>query len=301
LLLGADPQVVHSTWQGINDQGHGTLDVPAALAQLMSGNLELDMEPKVGKLTANVLGKPVKGKVQSWESDTITVGPSEPFNAVFEIGPSTSKVTVEVFDIDTHNNSASAFWPNALEVHLQSAKRTSISHPVGVYWYPYDYGNSFDIVVEDGLWTLAGTSWDYIPMEPGLMKLSLIGDYSNEAPVNFKVRLIRENFKQKEENRIASGVIKTDAMTLVPVHIPEGTSMAAFDLTWHRDWNKFPTSDLDMLVLDPDWNLASVGGATMNAPERAVIEAPSAGTWYVLILGYMVNHPDNYDLYLNIE
>ncbi len=301
LLLGANPYLVSPTWQGINDQGHGALDVPSALDHLMNGDLELESAQKVGQLTANVLGKPVKGKVQSWESESITLGASEPFNAVFEIGPSTSKVMIEVFDIATPNNSAVAFWPNALEVHLQSAKRTSVSHPVGVYWYPFNYGSSFDIVVEDGPWTFAGNPWGYMPMEPGLMKLSLIGDYSNEAPVSFKVRLTRENYREPLGNRIANGNIKTDDMTVVPVQIPEGASLATFDLTWHRDWSKFPTADVDMLILDPDFALASIGGATMNAPERAVITAPSAGTWYVLILGYSVNHPDNFDLYLDIE
>jgi serine protease AprX len=301
LLLGANPHLVHPTWQGINDQGYGALDVPAALVHLMSGDLKMHPPQKAGELRANVLGKPVKGKVQNWESDTVTVGASEPFNAVFEIGPATSKVTVEVFDIATPDNSAYAYWPNALEVHLQSAKRTSVAHPVEVYWYPFWYGDSFDIVVEDGPWTFWGSPWDYMPMEPGLMKLTLIGDYSNEAPVSFKVRITRENFREPLGNRIANGNIKTDDEIVVPVQISEGASTATFDLTWHRDWSKFPTTDVDMLIFDPDFGLASVDGATMNAPERAVITAPSAGTWYVLILGYQANHPDNFDLYLNIE
>jgi hypothetical protein len=77
--------------------------------------------------------------------------------------------------------------------------------------------------------------------------------------------------------------------------------MATFDLTWHRDWNSFPTADLDLLILDSEFNLVSVDAATLNAPERAIIEAPAAGMWYALIMAYQVDHPDNYDLHVNIE
>ena len=135
------------------------------------------------------------------------------------------------------------------------------------------------------------------------MKLSLIGDYSNEAPVSFQVRIIRENYKEELSihNRVANGPIKMAESAVIPVEIPEGTSTATFDLTWHRDWSKFPTSDVDMIIFDPTFALASLDGATGNAPERAIIVDPMPGTWYVLIDGYEVNKPDNYDLYLTLE
>jgi hypothetical protein len=301
LFLGADSEVVGETWQGINDQGYGTLDVPASLDRLMRWNWWLRPAKKVGELTANVLGKPVRNQVETWESDLITVGPSEPVDAVFEISRWTSKVTIEVFDISTDDNSAYAYWPNALEVHVQSAKRTAFPHPVERYWYPYFYGDAFEIVIEDGPWTSPfGLEADQ-PMEPGLMKLSLIGDYSNEAPVSFKVRITRENFRDRLANRLDNGVIRRADSIVVPVEIPNGTSAATFDLTWLWDWSRFPTSDLDMLVYTPDFSLASIEGATGNAPERATITAPTAGTWYVVVDAYEVYLPDYYGLYMTLE
>lgn len=301
LLKGADPDVVAPQWQDINDQGYGTLDVPASFDFLESGDWALEPAQKVGRLTANVLGKPVKGRVQTWESDTITLNPSESFDAVFEIGRYTSQVTIEVFDIDIPDNWSYAYWANALEVHLQSAKRTDVDHPVEGYWYPW-YGNSFDIVVEDGQWNFPVFPWvDYMPMENGLMKLSLIGDYSNEEQVSFKVRITRENERPRLTSRIFSAELETGDVFAIPVDIPEGTSTATFDLTWHRGWNKFPTSDIDLLIFDPDGILVSVDGATMNAPERAILDAPKAGTWWLLIMGYEVNKPDNLDLFMKLK
>jgi serine protease AprX len=301
LKLGADPTVVGPVWQEINDQGYGTLDVPAAFVHLQNGDVRLKPAKKVGELTANVLGPAVPGKKQTWTSKPITLNPSESFDAVFEVTAATSNVTIEVFDIVAPDNSAYAYWPNALEVHLQSAKRTSFGHPVEVYWYPFAYGDAFDIVVEDGPWTFWGMPWDNTPMEPGLMKLSLIGDYSNEDPVSFRVRIRRENFAEPLQNRVANGVIKDGDSLWVPVEIPEGAGTATFDLTWHRDWSMFPTSDVDMILFDPNGALASFAGATGNAPERAIIDAPLPGTWYVLIDGYEIYKPDNWDLFLNIE
>lgn len=300
LLKGADPTVVAPSWQGINEQGYGTLDVPASLELLASDDWALEPAQKVGRLTANVLGKPVKGRVQTWESDAIMLNPSESFDAVFEIGRYTSQVTIEVFDIVIPDNWDYAYWANALEVHVQSAKRTDVDHPVGVYWYPW-YGDSFDIVIEDGPWTFWSIPWDDMPMENGLMKLSLIGDYSNEEQVSFKVRITRENERPRLTGRIFSAELETGDGFLIPVDIPEGTSTATFDLSWHRGWNKFPTSDIDLLIYNPSFTLVSVDGATMNAPERAILYDPEPGTWWLLIMGYEVNKPDNLDVFMTLK
>ncbi|MCL7455419.1 MAG: S8 family serine peptidase, partial [Anaerolineae bacterium] len=300
LLLGADPEVVGASWQDINDQGYGALDVPAALDHLASGDVKLKPAAKVGELAANVLGPAVPGKREVWNSDTITLAPGEVFNAVWEISDATSKVTIQVRNIDTPDNSGWATWPNSLVVHLAGGKRTATYHPL-VVWFPHLWGKQFDIVVEDGPWTLAGGPWHYEPMQPGLMKLSFVGDWVAESPVSFKVHIMRENYAEPLENRVANGVIKNGDALFIPVQVPEGASRATFDLTWHRDWSMFPTSDIDMWVLDPDWNLASVESITMNAPERAVIDNPMPGEWMVVLDGYLIYKPDNWDLFVNIE
>ncbi len=301
LLRGADPDQVGPAWRAFNDQGYGALDVPAALDLLTSGDWRPPRPKRTGQLEANVLPKARRGQVDTWESSTITLNPSEKFDAVFEISEYTSKVTVEIYDVVAPDNSAYAFWPNALEVHLQSAKRTAFQDPVAVYWYPFWYGDSFDIVVEDGPWTFWGIPWDYQPMEPGLMKLTLAGDYSNEAPVSFKVRITRENLRQPLSDPVAMGKIKMGESAVIPVEIPAGAATATFDLDWLFKWDKFPTSDIDMFIFDPGFNLVSTAGVSGNAPERAVISGPAPGTWWVYIDGYELYTPDLYRLFVTIE
>jgi hypothetical protein len=206
-----------------------------------------------------------------------------------------------VYDIAAPDNSAYAVAPNALEVHVQSARRTAYPHPVARTWYPFAYGDAFQIVIEDGPWTSPWGQEANQPMEPGLMKLSLGGADWNESPVSFKVRIVRENFRGPLKNRIANGVIKMGDVVLVPVNIPQGTTTATFDLVWQRDWSMFPTTDVDMFIYDPSLKLVSRQGALSNAPQRAVISAPQAGTWYVRLRGYAAYKPDNYGLYLTLD
>jgi hypothetical protein len=303
LFLGADPDAVGEPWQGINDQGYGVLDIPSSFEYLMSGKIKFKPAKDPGILTSNVLGNPVPGKTEFWESETIELAPSEKYDAVFQISEATSSVYIEIYDIVAPDNSTYAYWPNSLEVHLQSAKRTSFAHPIVSYFYPFAYGETFEILVEDGQWYSSFGEEAYQPMEPGLMKLSLVGDYSNESPVSFKLRIVRENLREPLDvkNRVESGVIKMADNYVFPVEIPEGTMTATFDLVWNRDWASFPTSDIDMIIFDPTGALASLDGATANAPERAIINMPMAGTWYVMVDGYEVNKSDNFDLYLNLE
>jgi hypothetical protein len=302
LLKSADPSVVGGSWQEANHMGFGALDVVAALNTFRNPPVLLDYPVFTGRLAANILGEPVKHQTDVYESSTITLGPSETHDAVFSIARFTSKVTIEFFDIVAPDNSAYAYWPNALEVHVQSAKRTGVEHPVGIYWYPFAFGDSFSIEIEDGPWTVAGTEEAYQPMEPGLMKVSLAGDFSNESPVSFKMRVTREN-DGIDRGTLLVGLspIEMGDAVVVPVEIPSGLNSVTFDTVFTRNWTKFPTSDIDMLVFDPNFNLVSFEGATFNAPERAIIANPVAGTWYVYIEGFEMYRPDKFSLWMKTE
>ncbi len=89
-------------------------------------------------------------------------------------------------------------------------------------------------------------------------------------------------------------------MLFIPVQIPAGTSQAVFDLVFHRDWSKFPTSDIDLYLFDPDGNLVSTEGVNIYAPERCTLDNPVPGTWTALVWGY-TDYPDNFDLYLKLK
>jgi hypothetical protein len=234
-------------------------------------------------------------------SEDISLNASEKVDAILRISPWTSKVTIEIFDIRTPDNSAYAIWPNALEVHVQDARSTGIESPVSRYWYPFAFGDAFNIEITDDLWTVDGTPQYSAPMLPGLMKVTMIGDYTNEAQVSFKMRITRENFKPSPQGMIAEAQIKMGNTFVIPVEIPENTDLATFDLLYHRNWTKYPSSDIDMLLFDPEFKLARWDGATLNAPERSTISEPAAGTWYAYIYGFEMYRPDHFRLFMKLE
>lgn len=303
LMGGANKNEVGPVWQGINDQGRGALDVPVSLNLLKDGNWKFRVFKYTGRLRPNILPWPRRDRTDAFESDTVTLGASETADFVLRVNRFTSLVTVEVFDIDVPDNSADAFMPNMLEINMQSAQRSETPRPLREFWwFPWD-GDAFTITVEDGPWT--SDFYPFVladqPMEPGLMKVTLLGGISNECPVSFKIRVTREGFRKPLKGPIAIQTIQIDDVFQIPVEIPADVTKATFDLQWRRDWRRFPASDIDMLIISPAGEPVSFDGATFNAPERAVIDAPIAGSWSVLVYGYEMYKPDIFKLYLTTE
>lgn len=302
LLLGANPQVIGGSWQDSNASGYGALDASAALESLSNGDTHLKYPEKVGKLRANILGNPQRGVTEIYQSQQVSLAPGESLDLVLKISPATSKVSIDVFDIQTPDNSQYAFWPNALEIQVQSAKRTAFASPINQIWTPNTQGDRFSIEIEDGQWTLQGEATAVHTMEPGLMKVSLVGDFPNQSPVSFKVAVTRENNSAANRGKpIARSTFQMGDIFIVSVPIDPGIKFAAFELLWKRDWRKFPTSNLDMLVYDPSGNLASTDGATGSTPERAAIENPVPGIWTVQIEAIEAYKTDQFSLYLETD
>ncbi len=151
-----------------------------------------------------------------------------------------------------------------------------------------------------GLWSFAGFPVAAQPMEPGLMKLSLAGDFVNESHVGGRVRITRENEAERLQKPVSKSVISQDDVFIVPVEVPDGTAQVTFNLKWQRDWSRFPTSDLDLILHDPDMNVI-LDGATFNAPERAVVTHPTPGTYYAVVAGFEVDKTDSYRLFVTME
>ncbi len=302
LILSADREIIAGAWQDPNTSGYGALNATAALEILKSGDTNLNPPDRSSKLRSNILANPNSSDHQTFQSGSITLNPSHSYDALLDISPSTNRVTIQVYDIQTPDNSAYAYWFNSLKVLVQSAKRSAAAIPINEYWDPNLNEDQFSIIIDDGIWTFAGDPYVSQPMEPGLMKVSLIADYANESPVSFKLRITRQQDPDHEMAKpLAQSIINMGDVISFPVEIPEGTSKATFDLVWNRDWLKFPTSDMDLLIFDPKDNLASLDGMTWNAPERVVITDPAPGTWTAQVEAREIYRTDLFRLYLQTE
>jgi hypothetical protein len=302
LLLGANREIIGETWQDPNIAGYGALDAEAAFQVLQSGNTNLASPNRSSHLRSNILENPSAADFSAFESGTISLDPSHSYDLLLDISSTTSKVTIDVFNIETPDNSAYAYWANSLKILVQSAKRSAAPVPIHNYWDPNLSKDHFSITIDDGSWTFAGETVSNQPMEPGLMKISLIADYANESPISFKLRLTRQqDSSQEAEKPIAQGIINMGDVVNIPVEIPTGSSQATFELVWNRDWLKFPTSDMDLLIFDPSQKLVSLDGATWNAPERVTLANPQPGTWIVQVKASEIYKTDLFRLYFWTE
>ena len=302
LVLGANDIEVGSAWSGVNDQGYGSLDLPASLLSVQQGDI-VPVIRYIGSLQPNVLGVPRRGATETFTSDLMTLGASEKVDFVFRANMYTSQIKIEITDVDVLDNLATSFFGDALEVNVQTAKRTAFGQ---AYYNLLQAGTtSLTLDVRDGPWTAsvnggAAATVRNQPMEPGLWKVTLAGDFVNEQPVSFRVKLTRANLRIPLTAPKSQGIIEPGDSFVIPVVIPAGMSKATFDLEWRRKWDSFPTSDIDMLIFNPSSVLVSTAGATGNAPERATINSPVAGTWFVLIDAFEMYRPDFYRLFLTL-
>jgi subtilisin family serine protease len=104
--------------------------------------------------------------------------------------------------------------------------------------------------------------------------------YNNGVPVDAQVEVypgtIRRYF----------GMVKEGEIDQYVFNIPDDTGFAYITLSWRRDWAHWATSDLDLIIVNPDGtvNWDAVTGAS---PETAILLA-GPGDYTLLVEGYQV-------------
>ena len=277
-------------------QGSGYMDVAAALDALKSGDAgnQLTQVPPDEALPNVTLGNGGFSAI----IDSLSPGRTRDF--VFEVDAGTSFVVIDFSDVDIDPNPVPAALPNSIEVYVKGSKRGGTSYPV---YSANVYGRS-RFIIGDGFIDLQGAIFgaflDESAMEPGLMKVTVQGDWTNNGNVGATVTIRRFDFKSTSDpgRRIQPG-----ETILVPFEIPPGTNRAAFELGWLHNWTRFPTNDLDMFLCTPGHVLhRDFSGATLDSPEYLAVNNPTPGSWHVMVVAYGVFTPtDSYYLNIDIE
>ncbi len=148
------------------------------------------------------------------------------------------------------------------------------------------------------------------PFQPGLVRLVLAGDFSAYSNVTVGQLVIEVtnvcvtgqgnhvtifNAGTPTEAQVdvyngkittKSGAIRTGQEKAYTFNVPDANGFAYVFLSWYRDWAHWATSDLDLVILNPDGTV-NVDGATGASPEAAMLNAGS-GTYKLLVDGYQV-------------
>jgi hypothetical protein len=122
--------------------------------------------------------------------------------------------------------------------------------------------------------------------QTGLVRVALQGDWTNGGRVSATVTITRS--REFDGLPTSVSIIEQDEIDFIDVDVPGGATQAVFELAWLQNWARYPTNDLDLVLLDPAGN-PNLSGATANSPERVAIANPMAGRWQVIVIGFTVH------------
>jgi subtilisin family serine protease len=271
-------------------QGSGMLNLPNALALLRRpGNDPPEPRAARDRLAPNVRllrGEPFQERV--------TLERGRWVDWVLEVDEETEAVVIEIEPVGGNippGASGLLGFPESFELFVKSAKRGGVEPDF------VDGANVFDaarVEIRAGAALLqGGIAQNEVAspppvLEPGLMKITLESDWTNNTRfLSADVTITRLERKSKRLRRPTAHLGDSETQSF-PIEIPVGTTRASFDLAWHRDWSRFPTDDLDLILVSPSGE-EDFRGATYDAPERAVLEEPEPGTWTAIVDGFTVH------------
>jgi subtilisin family serine protease len=272
IIASANPNLL-TDGSTVLDQGAGYVDASAAAALLAAGAVP-DTVPAPPRTTQNV-----NVNIQHETFLQVSNGfvfepvsnlkPGERHEIVYRVASNVRQVIVALTNVTPALPPAqqNQLFGDDILLTIHSAKTSGIG----------DY-KLFEFT--------SGGTFVFNNPEPGLMRITVAGDWTNAGNISADVSILVTSAALPQFS--TQGKIDDQQTLIFPVTIPSGISQAEFRLEWREDWGRFPTSDVDLIVINPVGGV-NVNGATLNNPESATVTNPMAGTWTVLVRGFEVN------------
>ncbi|MGE0455897.1 MAG: S8 family serine peptidase [Vicinamibacteria bacterium] len=288
-LLGDD--------SGAIDQGEGFVDIPAALALLQSGHVSgrldddgcRDGRHRHGRRGAHGRDEPSRDvernireagfRAVSFRNDRFTTSlsdllPGQAAHFFVEADEKTDQLVVSLDDVtpDLAPADQNAFFGDDLLVSIVDA--------------PTSFADQ-----QEYAFVAAPTSFTLDDPQTGLVRVTVLGDWTNAGAISANLTIDRVRASQG----FASGRGRVAEGDLVPFEfeVAAGTGQAVVELSWKEHWGRYPTNDLDLVLIDPS-GAAVTDGATLASPERVVLASPAPGTWTALVQGFTVHDVDEH-------
>jgi subtilisin family serine protease len=122
--------------------------------------------------------------------------------------------------------------------------------------------------------------------QTGLVRIAVMGDWTNAGLISARLTVTRQRRLDGLPTKI--GRIEQDEIRFVEVDVPAGASSAVFEVAWKQNWARYPTNDIDMVLIAPDGTVDEISGASADSPERVTIANPAPGRWTAAIIGFTV-------------
>jgi serine protease AprX len=285
------------------DRGNGVPDAFGAYTLIANGQVQ-DFLPRPPRPDAEVSRNVERNTDLTVYSGNVRLStgklvPGQRFDVLYNVEPGTESVVVSIDSIDFSlplNQQNQFFGGDDLFVNIHSAKTSSIGAN-GDYAVGF-YTDQSPFVIDDAEFTVNAP-------DTGIMRITLLGDFINAGKVSADLHI--HAVREPQPPVTAAGRLRDQKMRTIPVQIPTDVQVAHFLLSWEDDWSHYPTSDIDMTIVDPHGNVLVDGngaqpGATLASPERATVENPTPGTWQVIIDGFNVPAgTDNFELRVTLD
>jgi subtilisin family serine protease len=279
LIDAANPSLLNDG-SGMIDQGRGFLDIPAsvlALNELVANHrgTQIPMSQPNTSVARNILPLGFTPITFTGNVFTTTVSDLKPGQVAQFFVPSTwdtdqLRVTVSNITPQLPPSAQNVFFGDDLFLQAVDAPTSFAQHRIG-------FGGAF--VNSDSTFAIEDP-------QRGLVRVALQGDWTNAGHISARLRIERTRSSLGLQTA-PSGPVGQGEFVPVMVEVPAGTSRVVFETSFAESWARYPTNDIDMILIDPD-GMLNFDGATASCPERAIIDNPAPGLWTVLINGFTV-------------
>jgi len=297
------------------EQGAGYVNVPNSLEVIKSGSF--GTMPKTWPHHFGDIWLPpvdltylCKGKA---EFNNIVLEPAKYQYFAFWVSSEVDSIEITLSDVVLADpEEQNPLFGDAGVIYLSKVWRGGVRPAAGGYFFHALYFNG------DGKILLTFDA----PANPGVIRLVLAGDFSSYNPVivgkltievtevlvtSFDKKVFLYNFGvpatalvEVYPGRIEGyyGTVKQGETDTYTFNIKDTNGFAFVFLYWYRDWAHWATSDLDLIIINPDGSL-NVEGATLASPEVATLAA-GPGEYTILVDGYQVLFDKTECYYLEI-
>lgn len=263
----------------INDQGKGFLNVPAALDRLESGRAS-KLLPDVFHFPTPVVALNVLlqgDKIVTFKNDSFTTRvrnlvPGQVAQFFVPSDKTTDALTVTLSNITPELPPAEQNFFFGDDVFLNIVDS------------PTSFGEFREVAFVN-----QDSSFDVPLPQTGLVRVALQGDWTNAGRVSADLTITRQ--RSPFGKATALGRVHEGEQVPVEVNIPAGTAQAVIELHWEGNWGRYPTNDLDMVVIGPGGAPVELDGATIASPERVELINPAPGIWTIVVDGFTIHDP----------
>lgn len=288
-IIGAGSPI--SLFSGL-DQGSGFPDAGSAASLLGGGNVSGSLPPvstPQQSVATNVKqGTGLNVVNGSIVESTDSLAPGQRAEILYNISPNTSSVVISLSNFQKTFTGSGNVFPEQIFLQVHSAKTSMIGGT----------GDYFDIFPNSDPFVTGGTFTVNNP-ETGIMRITASGSWTNAGNVSGTLSI--SSSTDSVPSLTTQGQILHHQRIVFPVTVPAGVSRADFRLWFRDDWGAYPTSDVDMILFDPNLN-RNTQGAHLNDPENATVLNPTPGTWFVLIDGFDIPAgSDKFELRVSLD